>query len=83
MVAEDVMRGERPQLRRDGVGDLRAAVADVREPEPRGRVEVLGAVRVPDAAALAAGEDELVPVDLAHRGKRVPEAGVDVGMGAT
>ena len=38
----------------DRVGDLGAAVADVREPEPGGRVEVLAAVGVPDAAALAA-----------------------------
>ena len=75
VVAEDVVRGERPELGGDRVRDLAAAVADVREPEPRGRVEVLGAVRVPDARALAAREHELVPVDLAHRGERMPEPG--------
>ena len=69
------MGGERSQLGRDGVGDLVAAVPDVREPEPCGRVEVLGAVRVPDRRALAAGEHELVALDLAHRGERVPEVG--------
>ena len=66
---------ERAQLRGDGVRDLGAAVADVREPEPGGGVEVLVAVLVPDAAALTASEHELVPVDLAHRGERVPETG--------
>ena len=74
-VAEDVMRCERPQLRRDGVCDLLASVPDVREPEPCGRVEILGAVHVPDGRAFAAGEHELVTFDLSHRGKRVPEMG--------
>ena len=74
VVAEDVVRGERSELRRDGVGDLGAAVADVREPEPRGPVEVLVAVRVPDARAVTTCEHELVPVDLPHRGEGVPEA---------
>jgi hypothetical protein len=32
MVAEDVMGGERPQLRPDRVRDLDPAVTDVREP---------------------------------------------------
>ena len=74
MVTEDVVGSERAKLVTDRVGDLHAAVTDVREPEPRGRVEILVSVRVPDATALAAGEDELVPLDLAHRGERVPEA---------
>ena len=64
MVAEDVVSGERAQLRADRVRDLRAPVTDVREPEAGGGVEVLAAVGVPDPAALAADEDELVPVDL-------------------
>ena len=75
VVAEDVMGGERPQLRPDGVRDLDPAVTDVREPEARGGIEVLVPVDVPDAGALSAREDELVPVDLAHRGEGVPEAG--------
>ena len=73
VVAEDVVRRERPELLADGVGDLRAPVADVREPQAGGRVEVLAPVGVPDAAALAADEHELVPVDLPHRGEGVPE----------
>jgi hypothetical protein len=75
MVAEDVMGRECPQLRPDGVRDLDPAVTDVREPEARGGIEVLVPVDVPDAGAFPAREDELVPVDLAHRGERVPEAG--------
>ena len=75
VVAEDVVRGERAELGADRVGDLSAAVAHVREPEPGGRVEVLRAVLVPDPDALAAGEHELVPVHLAHRREGMPEAG--------
>ena len=74
VVAEDVVRSECAQLLGDGVCDLGPAVTDVDEPEPGRRVEVLVSVLVPDAAALAAREDELVPVHLAHRGERVPEA---------
>ena len=73
VVAEDVVRRERPELIADGVGDLRAPVADVREPQAGGRVELLAPVGVPDAAPFAADEHELVPVDLSHRGEGVPE----------
>ena len=76
VVAEDVVRRERAELLGDRVGDLGAAVADVDEPEPGGRVEVLVPVGVPNARALAAHEHELVPIDLAHRRERVPEARV-------
>jgi len=53
VVAEDVVRGEGPQLLGNGIGDLRAAVPDVDEPEPCRRVDVLVPVDVPDAAAFA------------------------------
>ena len=69
------MGGERPELGGDGVGDLRASVADVREPESGRRVEVLVAFSIPEAAAVATREDELVPLHLAHRRERVPEVG--------
>ena len=74
VVAEDVVGGERAQLLGDRVRDLGASVPDVREPEAGSGVEILVAVGVPDAAALAAGEDELVAVHLPHRGERVPKA---------
>ena len=74
VVAEHVVRREDAQLVRHRVRDLRSAVTDVREPEPRGRVEVLVAVCVPEAATLSAREHELVPIHLPHRGEWVPEA---------
>ena len=74
LVAEDVVRGEGAELRGDRLGDLDAAVADVGKPETGRRVEVLLPRRVPDRASLAAREDELVPVDLAHRREGVPES---------
>ena len=73
--AERVVRVQRLELRRDGVGDLAAAVADVRVPEARGAVEVAAARLVPDVTAVAARHDELVPVDGAHVRKPVPEVG--------
>ncbi len=82
VVAEDVVRRQRAELLGDGVGDLDAAMADVAEPETGRRVEVLVPVGVPDPAPLAAGEDELVPVDLSHRRKRMPETGWGARHGA-
>ena len=71
--AEGVVRVQRLQLRRDRLGDLAAAVADVRVPEAAGAVEVAPARLVPDVAAVAARDDELVPVDGAHVREPVPE----------
>ena len=78
LVAEDVVRGEGAELRGDRFGDLDAAVADVGEPETGRRVEVLPPRGVPDRASLAARENELVPVDLAHRREGVPESVLEV-----
>ena len=72
-VTEDVVRGERAELYRDGVCDLRSAMADIDEPQTRGRVEIGSTVLVPDGRALTAHEDELVAFDLPHRRERVPE----------
>ena len=69
VVAEDVVRRERPELIADGVGDLRAPVADVREPEPGGRVEVLASVGVPGPGTLALGEDDGLLVVIGDAGK--------------
>ena len=46
VVAEHVVRRERTELRRHRVRDLGTAVADVREPETCGRVQVLRSVDV-------------------------------------
>ena len=73
VVAEHVVRRERTELRRHRVRDLGTAVADVREPQTGGRVQVLRPGDVPNRRSLAAGEYELVPLDLAHRGERMPE----------
>jgi hypothetical protein len=73
VIAEDVVRSQGAELRRRRVRDLRPTVPDVREPEPGRGIDVRLAVRVPDGRALAAHEDELVTVDLSHRGERVPE----------
>ena len=72
-VAEGVMRGERPHLLGRRLGDLGAAVADVGEPEPGGRVEVLAPV-ASQTRGPRRGQDELRAVDGAHRCERVPEA---------
>ena len=53
-VAERRVRLELAHLRGDGVGDLRAAVAEVRVPEARGAVEVAVALGVEHVHALAA-----------------------------
>ena len=73
MVAEYVVRSERAELYRNRVCDLGSAVTDVREPETGRRIDVLRSVGVPDPRALAPDEHELVAVDLAHCGERVPE----------
>ena len=63
-----------PHLRRGRVGDLGAAVADVRVPEAAGRVDVAVALVVPEVAALAALEDELAGgLHGVHVGDGVPE----------
>ena len=58
VVAEDVVRRERPQLRPHGVGDLDAAVPDVGEPEPGRRVDVLVALDVLDDRAVPLHDHE-------------------------
>ena len=57
----------------DGVGDLGAPVPDVRVPEAGRCVDVSPAVGVEDAGPFAPVDDELVAVDDAHRGERMPE----------
>ena len=65
-----------PHLRGGRIGDLGAAVADVRVPEAAGRVDVAVALVVPEVAALAALEDELAGgLHGVHVGDGVPEMG--------
>ena len=72
-VGERVVGLEPAHLRRDGVGDLGAAVADVRVPQRRRGIEVALVVGVEDPRALAALDHELVLRDRGHVREGVPE----------
>jgi hypothetical protein len=58
-VAERLVGREPLHLRRDRARDVAPAVAEVRVPEARGRVDVALAVGVPDVDPLAALDQEL------------------------
>src|SRR4051794_10402411 len=73
VLAEDVEGIERRELRSNRVGDLGAAVTDVRIPEARCTVEVTAALLVPDEHTLPPRNDELSTSDVRHVGERMPE----------
>jgi hypothetical protein len=74
VVPERAVRRHLAHLRGRRLGELRAAVTHVGEPQSRGRVEVAVAVGVVDVGALTAGDDELaVPLDGPHVGERMPQ----------
>ena len=72
-VAEVRVGRQRRHLRRRGLADLGTAPSDVAVPEGRRRIEVAGAVDVPDVAAVPSVQDELASRgDRGHVGERMP-----------